>query len=82
MNRLRNVLIVAILVTSALAASAAPVAARSCSGYIHSQLDAAGGSKRALARNYGKLARAAAGKTDIYSPECRALAEALGVSLP
>lgn len=84
MNGTKRILLVAVLATSALGASAAPVAARNCVGFINSTKAQAAGSnsRRALAPNVGKLTRAAARQTDIFSAECKALADALGVSLP
>jgi hypothetical protein len=84
MNGTKRILLVAVLATSALGASAAPVAARSCVGYINSTKAQSIGaqSRRALAPNVGTLTRAAARQTQIFSAQCQALANALGVTLP
>lgn len=83
MNGTKKVLLVAVLATSALGASAAPVGARSCVGYINSQkAQSAGSQSPRLGRERGMLTRAAARQTNIFSAECKALADALGVALP
>jgi hypothetical protein len=84
MNGTKKILLVAVLATSTLGASAAPVAARNCVGFINSTKahSAGSNSRRALARNNGTLTRAAARQTDIFSAQCKALADALGIDLP
>jgi hypothetical protein len=80
MNGTKRILLVAVLATSALGASAAPVAARSCTGYVNSNKAHLPGSngRKALGPKFGKnVVSRASHETNIFSPACQALADAL-----